>query len=63
MRVRLLKRHKTSLGDYAMGTVLQVTRGFGEKLIKQRIGELYSDEYPPKKKMKTELFKPKNKWQ
>jgi hypothetical protein len=42
-----------------MGTVLQCTKSYAQKLISEGHEE-YIGEYPPKKKMKTELFKPKN---
>jgi hypothetical protein len=59
MRVRLLRRVITPHADYAMGTVINVTNGFAKRLFSEGQAERYTGEYPPKKKMKTELFKPK----
>jgi hypothetical protein len=42
-----------------MGTVINVTNGFAKRLFSEGQAERYTGEYPPKKKMKTELFKPK----
>jgi hypothetical protein len=59
MRIRLLKKwdwvHKT----FYRGTVLKVVDGYAKKLISEGIAEEYNGEYPPKEKMKTDLFKPK----
>lgn len=59
MRVRLLKRVKTPHADYAIGTVINVTQGFANRLMREEQAEKYSGEYPPKKKMRTQFFKPK----
>jgi hypothetical protein len=59
MRVRLRRGHQGKHGFYPMGTVLQCTKSYAQKLISEGHEE-YTGEYPPKKKMKTELFKPKN---
>jgi len=59
MRVRLLKRHITPHKDYAIGTILNYSKGPALRLISEGKAEKYNGEYPPKKKMKTELFKPK----
>lgn len=58
MRVRLLKGHK-GIKQWVIGNILNVTNSYAEKLISEGIAEKYSGEYPPKQKMKTEIFKPK----
>ena len=60
MRVRLLRRHETPHAIYAIGTILNYSKGPAEKLILEGKAEKYSGEYPPKRKMKTDFFKPKN---
>lgn len=42
-----------------VGMVTRVTDGKGRDLIEKGIAEEYSGEYPPKSKVKTNLFKPK----
>ncbi len=59
MRVRLLKRDSTKHGDYPMGTILQLSNWYALKKILEGTAEKYNGEYPPKKKMRTQLFKPK----
>jgi hypothetical protein len=59
MRVRLLRRVITPHADYAIGTVINVTNGFANRLFEEQKAEKYTGEYPPKKKMRTEIFKPK----
>jgi hypothetical protein len=59
MRVRLLKRVVTPHADYAIGTVINVTQGFANRLFKDEKAERYTGEYPPRKKMRTQFFKPK----
>jgi hypothetical protein len=60
MRIRLLRKTSTTHGTYPMGTILNLTNSYCEKLIEQGKAERYMGEYPPKKKMKTQLFNPKN---
>jgi hypothetical protein len=59
MRIRLLKKwdwiHKT----FHRGTVLEVSDGVAKKMIQDGSAEQYTGEYPPKEKMKSNLFKPK----
>lgn len=59
MRVRLLKRDSTPNGSYPMGTILQLTNSYAAKKILEGKAEKYTGEYPPRKKMKTDFFKPK----
>lgn len=59
MRVRLLKRDSTPNGTYPMGTILQLSKTYAEKKIREGKAEKYTGEYPPKKKMKTDFFNPK----
>lgn len=59
MRVRLLKSFETPHAKYAIGTVINYSKGPAEKLITEGIMIKYVGPYPPKK-MKTDFFKPKN---
>jgi len=59
MRIRLHRRQKTPHADYAIGTILNYSKGPAEKLIGEGKAEKYMGEYPPRKKMRTEFFKPK----
>lgn len=43
-----------------MGTILQLSKSYAEKKIKEGKAEKYMGEYPPRKKMKTDFFKPKD---
>jgi hypothetical protein len=56
MRIRLLKKWR----EYALGTVLEVADPAAKELIYYQRAEKYDGEYPPKNKMKTDFFKPKN---
>jgi hypothetical protein len=56
MKIRLLKKWRI----YVTGTTLEVADPVAKGLIQERTAERYLGEYPPKQKMKTELFKPKN---
>jgi hypothetical protein len=56
MRIRLHKKWE----DYPRGTTLEVFDTKAKELIMAGIAFKYDGEYPPKEKMKTELFKPKN---
>lgn len=58
MRIRLLKSHRGKHAFYPMGTIIQCTNSYAARLISEG-HEKYIGDYPPKKKMKTELFKPK----
>ena len=44
-----------------IGKIITMTGNLGKKLIGQNIAEEYTGAYPPKKKMKTDFFKPKTK--
>jgi hypothetical protein len=59
MRVRLLKSHVTPHAKYAIGTVINKSRGPAERMISNGEAEKYTGEYPPRKKMRTQFFKPK----
>ena len=43
-----------------MGTVLEVADPKAKDLVCCGIAQRFTDDYPPKEKMKTEFFKPKN---
>lgn len=60
MRIRLLRKDSTAHGTYPVGTILQLSKSYAQKKISEGKAEEYTGEYPPKKKMRTELFKPKN---
>jgi hypothetical protein len=54
MRVRLKKSWTNTQGrKYPIGTVLAVDNSLGNKLIKDKKGELYEGDYPNVKKSKT----------
>jgi hypothetical protein len=57
MKIRLLSKWE----KYAIGTVLEVFDSKAKELICEGAAERYTGEYPPKKKMKTDFFKPKNR--
>lgn len=65
MRVRLLKSHKTPHATYAVGTILNYSRGVGERMIANDEAERYKGPYPPKEKMRLNLkdLKIKKQWQ
>lgn len=44
---------------YGIGSIMQFDRELTKKLIDLGIAEIYTGEYPPNGKVKTELFKPK----
>jgi hypothetical protein len=56
MRIRLRKGWR----DYPIGQVVEVFDTKAKELIAMGSAEKYDGEYPPKGKMKTEFFKPKN---
>lgn len=55
MRVRLLKSHNTPHARYAVGTILNYSKGVAEKMIIKGDAETYTGPYPPKKKMRMNL--------
>lgn len=55
MRVRLLKSHTTPHARYAVGTILNYSKGVAEKMIIEGDAEKYTGPYPPKKKMRMNL--------
>jgi hypothetical protein len=58
VRVRLLKSWTNAQGrKYGIGWVISTTEG--KKMIEKGIAEEYNGEYPPKRKMRTNFFKPK----
>jgi len=56
MKIRLLKRWER----WALGTILEVFEPKAKELIRDDKAEKYNGEYPPRTKMKTDFFKPKN---
>ena len=60
-RVRLLKSwaNKSSGKKYTVGTIIQCDNTLSAELIREKIGEHYDGDYPPKVKVKTDFFKPK----
>jgi hypothetical protein len=60
MKIRMLRKWNNGLKDFVQGNVLEVSDGKAKELIGERLAEKYYGEYPPKDKMKTDLFKPKN---
>ena len=60
MRLILLKSWLTKRGKrYAVGSIVQVTDSLGDGMVKTKQAKEYEGEYPPKKKVKTDFFKPK----
>ena len=55
MRIRLLKKWR----EWPIGRVIEIFDGVAKTMIRDGIAERYTGEYPPKQKMKTDLFKPK----
>jgi hypothetical protein len=60
MKIRMLRKWNNGLKDFVQGNVLEVSDGRAKELIGERLAEKYDGEYPPKDKMITDLFKPKN---
>ena len=56
MRIRLHRKWK----EFAIGTTLEVFDTKAKQLIAEGTAYKYEGEYPPRGKVKTELFKPKN---
>lgn len=56
MRIRVLKKWR----EYPVGQVIEVFDSKAKQLIADRLAEKYDGEYPPREKMKTDFFKPKN---
>lgn len=61
MRVRVLKGFSNRFGKYPIGRILILTNSYAGRLMQDGIVEKYTGPYPPKKKMKTDFFKPKEK--
>ena len=63
IRLRLLKsyKHKYKLKPWPIGQVIQTDMALAGELLADKIAELYTGEYPPKDKPKTDFFKPKTK--
>lgn len=61
IRVRLLKsyKHEYKSKSWPVGQVLQLSTQLASELIGNKTAELYKGDYPPKSKMKSELFKSK----
>jgi hypothetical protein len=56
MKIRLLKKWRT----WPVGRVIEIFDTTAKEMIHDRIAVKYTGEYPPKGKMKTDFFKPKN---
>ena len=61
MKIRLLKKWGNKIKTWPRGQVLEVAEGKANELVRDNIAERYTGEYPPKDKVKTDFFKPKNK--
>ena len=59
MRVSLLKSLETPHAKYAIGTIINYSKGPALKLIAEGKAIKYNGEYPRRKKLKTDFFKPK----
>lgn len=63
MWVRLLKGYTNKRKKrFHIGKILNVSRETYKDLTSRNIAEDYIGEIPPKKKIKTQFFKPKEKW-
>lgn len=59
-RVILKKKWTNTLGrTYPVGQIIQCDKELHSILIEDEIADDYSGDYPPKKKVKTDFFKPK----
>lgn len=61
MRVQLIRRWR----EWPVGRVIEVFDTKAKELLEEGIAVRYEGDYPPSKKLKTELFNPKKnkKWQ
>lgn len=61
MRIRLHRSLTTQHAKYAIGTVINVSKGYAERLISDGKAEKYTGPYPPveKLKIKADFFKQK----
>jgi hypothetical protein len=59
MRLRLLRKWENHGDVYPRGTIISISTGMAKRMIEEKRAEEYKGEYPPKRKMKTNLFKPK----
>lgn len=61
IRIELKRRWINDFGkEYPIGTVLPMSGSLADRLISSGVAKKYSGKYPPKKKVKTEFFKPKD---
>lgn len=61
IRVELKKKWVNDFGkEYFVGSILSLSDSLANKLISKGIGKNYDGKYPPRKKNKTEFFKPKD---
>lgn len=60
-KIILKKKWTNRLGRvYPIGSIIQGDKELAKKLIESKTGDKYEGEYPPRGKVKTDLFKPKN---
>lgn len=59
MMIVFKKAHVFNGRKRFIGSKTRVTEDKGRELIEQNIAEIYSGEWPPKSKTKTNFFKPK----
>jgi hypothetical protein len=55
MRIRLLRQFSTTHGKYAIGTVLNLTNSYAQRVIADGIAIAYTGEYPPRTKLRIRL--------
>jgi hypothetical protein len=58
MKIMLVKKWDWVRKTFPIGQILEVAPGLGAKLIESKTAELYTGQYPPKKKTKTNFFNP-----
>lgn len=54
-------KHPYKLRPYPIGTILLCDNELASELLTEEFGEIYTGQYPPADKTKTDFFKPKGK--
>ena len=59
MKIVFTRSHVMNGKKRFMGSKTRVTEEKGKELINKKVAQIYSGEWPPKNKTKTNFFKPK----
>jgi hypothetical protein len=59
MKIRLLKRWGTKIKTWPRGQVIEIADQKAKELVRENIAVKYDGDYPPSKKLVTDIFKPK----